>query len=195
MTIRQRPAITLIEQLISLGILVGLMLVVINIYIAAGQFANDEAQRIEVGENAARVLATLDDTLREGRAVLANGNVGGTVYTTDDSTLVLALPSIVNGDLTATNDIVVVELNQATGMLEQLTAPFTDSGHPALNSTRPGGTTQLATDVDEAYFRYPTDDPTSASSVSVIVTAGGQINQNRIFRRTIILNETFRNHI
>lgn len=184
--ITSRAGSTLVELIISMVILAGMTLVVVNIFIAANNFSNDEQQRIQVGETAARALATLDDTLREGRLIMASGVVDGTTYTTDDTTLVLALPSIVGGVLTAANDTVVIMRNPATNTLEELTA--TSAG-----STRTAGSKQLAAGVNDIYFRYTTDDPTSSTAVTVIVSSTRTVNK-RPFTRTILLYETLRNH-
>lgn len=167
-------------------IIAGLTLVVVNVFISAKNFYADEEQRIQVGETAARALATLDDTLREGRLIVASGTVGGTTYTTDDDTLVLALPSIVGGVLTTANDTVVITRNTATNILEELTAV-------SAGSTRPAGSKQLASGVNDVYFRYTTDDPVSSTAVTVVVSSTKTANQ-RPFTRTILLYETLRNH-
>lgn len=177
---------TLIETIISVIVLAGMTLVVVNIFLAANTFFADELQRIQVGETAARALATLDDTLREGRLIVANGVVDGTTYTTNDTTLVLALPSIVGGVLTSANDTVVITRNTSTNILEELTAP-------SAGSARVAGSKQLATGVNDVYFRYTTDDPTSSTAVTVIVSSTRTVNK-RPFARTILLYETLRNH-
>lgn len=181
-----RHGFTLIELLISLSIITGMMLIVINIFIAANNFSADEQRRIQVGETAARVLATLDDTLREGRQIMASGVVGGVTYTTDDATLVLALPSVVGGLLTAANDTVVITRNPATDIVEQHIAPNT-------GSSRPAGTIQLATGVNDIYFRYTADDPASSTAVTVIISSTKTANK-RPFTKTTLLYETLRNH-
>jgi type II secretory pathway pseudopilin PulG len=184
--IKSRAGSTLIEVIISMVILAGMTLVVVNIFIAANNFSNDEQQRIQVGETAARALATLDDTLREGRLIIASGIVDGTTYTTNDTTLVLALPSIVGGVLTAANDTVVITRNPVTNILEELTAP-------SAGSSRQAGSKQLAAGVNDIYFRYTTDDPASSTAVTVIVSSTKTVNK-RPFTRTIMLYETLRNH-
>lgn len=177
---------TLLEQMVSLIVLAGMSLIVVTIFISANNFSNDEQQRIQVGETAARVLASLDDTLREGRLILTSGVVNGTTYTTSDTTLVMALPSLVNGLPTAANDTVVVRRNTTTNTLEQLTAPD-------ATSTRAAGTIQLAIGVNDVYFRYTADDPASSTAITVLVSSTKTANK-RAFTRTTILYETLRNH-
>lgn len=188
-----RPGFTLVEQIISLLLIMGVMAVMAQIFIDSARFAQNEGSRIQVGETAARAMATLDDTLREGRAVATTGTVNSTLYTTDDSTLVLMLPSLVNGALTSTNDVVVIRRNSNTNSLEQLLAPYVNAGNPALNSARTAGTTQLATDVGDVYFRYTTDAPIDSTAVTVVVTSSSTIQQ-RAFARTTLVYETLRNH-
>jgi type II secretory pathway pseudopilin PulG len=177
---------TLIETIISVIVIAGMTLVVVNIFISANTFFADEQQRIQVGETAARALATLDDTLREGRLILASGVVDGITHPTNDTTLVLALPSVVGGVLTSANDTVVITRNTATNILEELTAP-------SAGSTRPAGSKQLATGVNDVYFRYTTDDPASSTAVTVVVSSTKTVNK-RPFTKTILLYETLRNH-
>lgn len=184
---KYRRGITLIEQLIILPMLAGLTLVVVIIFISTINFNNDEQQRIQVGETAARVLDTLDETLREGRLIMPTGDVGGTTYTTSDSILVLALPSIVNGLPTTDNDTVVIIREPATNMLQRLTAPD-------ASSSRPAGTVQLATGVSDVYFRYTTDEPTLSTAVTALISSTTTANKQD-FTRTIILYETLRNHL
>lgn len=177
---------TLLEQLVSISILGGLALIVGTIFISANNFTNDEQQRIQVGETAARVLDTLDDTLREGRSVLVSGVVNSVTYTTSDSVLVLALPSIIGGQPTADDDIVVVIRDPVTNTLQQLTEPDT-------TSARAAGTIQLATGVNDVYFRYTTNDPNLSTAVTALISSTRTANK-RDFTRTILLYETLRNH-
>ena len=183
---KQRPAYTLIEEMITLFTIAALMIVMVNMFITANRFSTDEEQRIQVGETAARALATLDNTLLEGRLVVASGVVSGTTYTTSDTVLVLNLPSLVSGLPTSGNDVVVIQRNSSTNSLEQLTAP-------AGGSSRTAGTVVLATGVNDLYFRYTTDDPTSSTSVTVLVSSTKTANKLP-FTRTTLLNETLRNH-
>lgn len=183
---KQRLGFTLLEQVVSILVIVSMTLVVVTIFISANNFSTDEQQRILVGETAARALATFDDTLREGRLILTSGVVGGTTYTTSDSVLVLALPSIVNGQPTSGNDTVVIARDSSTNVLEQRTEP---SG----TSSRLAGTIQLATGVNDVYFRYTTDDPASSTAVTVLVSSTKTANKQD-FTRTTILYETLRNH-
>ncbi len=183
---KDRPGFTLVEQIVSLLVLIGLSTIVISIFISTNNFSKDEGQRIQVGETAARVLATLDDTLREGRLILASGVISGTTYTTSDSVLVLTLPSIVGGLPTAANDLVVIRRDPTTNTLEKLSAPD-------VTSSRIAGTVQLASGVTDVYFRYTTDDPASSTAVTVLVSSTKTANQ-QAFTRTTILYETLRNH-
>lgn len=182
----KRPGLLLIEQVFSLIILVIITTVVINMFIVTVRFTTDEQARVQVGEVAARALATLDDTLREGRVILPNATIDGTPYTTGSTTLVLALPSIVNGETTNDNDTVVITKNATTNALERKTLVH-------AGSTRPAGTTLLASDVTDVYFRYTTDDPESSTAVTVVISSTKTANQ-KPFTRTTLLYETLRNH-
>lgn len=182
-----RRGLTILELLIVIFVLIGMTSLMVNIFLGASTFSADEEQRIRVGESATRSLSSLDDTLREGRLVLASGTVDGTTYTTSENVLVLGLPSLISGTPSPTyNDIVVVARDTGTNQLLQHTEPYTDS-------TRPGGTIQLATDISEVYFRYVSDDPTSSTAVTAVVHST-RTNSGRTFNANILLYETLRNH-
>ncbi len=191
---RRRSGLTLTEQLISLAILGIVVVVAVNLFISSARFSADEQARIDVGAAASRIFSNLDETLRQGRQVLASAVIDGTTYTTGDTTLVLALPAIVGGTLTADNDTVVVRLDATTSMLQQIVSPYVDPapGNPG-SSTRSGGTVQLTGGVSDVYFRYPTDDPTTAEAVTVTVTAR-QTVMGRPFSQRAIIYATLRNH-
>lgn len=182
----KRPGISLIEQIVTIVIMTGMVIVMVNILISTINFQTEESGRIVVGESAARILATLDDTLREGRVIAATATVNGDTYTTGDDTLVVHLPSVMGGVLTNNVDTVVVRRNPATRVLEQLL-------DPDPSSDRLAGTTQLATDVNDVYFRYTSDDPTTSTTVTVVMTTD-QTTHGKTFSRTTLLNETLRNH-
>src|SRR5436190_8148161 len=88
--LRRRPGLSLVELLISIGIMSIVMLIAVNIYLGSGTFVSAEQQRIEVGENASQTLSTVDEVLREATAVLASVVYSGTTYTSGDNTVVLS---------------------------------------------------------------------------------------------------------
>jgi hypothetical protein len=180
------PGFTLIEQVLSLFTLVIVMAIVGNLFIVGSRFSADEATRIEVGESAARILSTVDDTLREGRAIIASATINGTTYTTGKDVVVLTLPSIVNDQPTGSNDTVVIYRDAATNQLIQRTA-----ADPS--SSRVSGPVQVGTDVGQVYFRYTTNDPTSSTAVTVLVGTTQKL-RTTTYTKYVLLYETLRNH-
>lgn len=181
-----RRGSTLIELIYSIVIFAGLMLIVMNIFYSVKDFSTDEEHRLVVGETAARALSTFDDTIRQGRLIIANSTINGETYTTGDSTVVFTVPSLVSGIPTAASDTIVITRNTTTNELIEITAPNS-------NSERTAGTRQLSTNVSDVYFRYTTDDPTSSTAITVIITATQTANHGP-YSRTSIVYETLRNH-
>ncbi len=182
-----RAGFTIFEVIISLLVVALLTLVVVNVFVGVNQFNRAEQSRILVGDQATRLFANLDATLRQGKAILSSATVGGTLYTTSSTTLVITLPSLVAGQPSAsTVDTVAVTLNSASGQLTAISAPDP-------SSSRPSGTTLLMTSVSDIYFRYTTDDPTQSTAVTVVTIVGSTTNQ-RTFLQPAILYATLRNH-
>lgn len=188
-----RPAITLIEMLVSLAIMAIELVVIVNIFIASGNFIRDEQTRIDVGTSASRIFGNLDQVIRSGHEVIPSATIGGTTYTTSDTVLVLALPSLVGGQNVGTDDHVVIRREASTQQLLEIVDPFVDGVNPANNSTRSGGTFELTTGVKDIFFRYTTDDPALSKSLTVTLTTE-QLVLGRAFTQYAIINATLRNH-
>lgn len=189
---KQRPAVSLVELLASIAVMGIIVLIVINLYISSGQFVGAEQLRIDVGLNASRALATVDETLREGRAVLASTNYGGDTYTTSDTTLVLTTPSLlVSGSLSSSEvDTIILDLDSSNPddqVIRRIVAAV------GAGSTRTTGVTGAMTGVQDLYFRYTTDVPTDTTVVTATITTVKTVN-TKPFTTAIILNATLRNH-
>ncbi len=182
-----RRGVTLPELLVNMFVFVLLGGVIASIYLSSGRFTGNEQLRIDVDVSANRVLTVMDQTLRQGKAVLAQYPTSGSpTYTTGDTALVLALPStLVNGTLSATDEDAAVF--------------YLDNGELKLmldahaNSTRTDQTRTITTNVRDLYFRYNTTSPTSATAVTATITTEKTV-LSRPYTQASILNVTFRNH-
>jgi type II secretory pathway pseudopilin PulG len=185
-----RPGTTLIELLITILVLAIIVTIVGNVYIGSSRFTRDEQLRIDVGENAARIFSTTDQTLRQAKAVLANASLSGTNYTTDTDTLVFSLPSLVGGQPSP------VEID--TGVI-QVDTSLPDNPRlrlliePDATSEREAADRILIEQVKDVYFRYTSPIPTNSTVVTVTVTIEELVN-NRSFSRANLLYASFRNH-
>jgi len=72
---------TLFELLITISIMGIIVIVIGTLFISTGQFNIDEQVRIDVGEDASRVLGPLDQALREGEQIQTSAIISGTTYT------------------------------------------------------------------------------------------------------------------
>ncbi len=179
--------ITLLELIVSISIMSLVILVVVNIFIGTSRFNTDEQSRILVGDEATRVFSTLDQTLRQGKAIVASAIINGTTYTTNGTTVVLTLPSIVAGSPSPTQtDIAVVRWDSSSEQIQLITAPDP-------SSSRAAGTAILTDGVSDIYFRYTSDDPTVSTTVEATIITSAPVN-NSSFRQTAVLYVPLRNH-
>src|SRR4029077_6712599 len=105
-----------------------------------------EQSRILVGDQATRLFANLNETLRQGKSILTSATINSTVYTTGPTTMVLTLPSIVSGQPSSTAvDTMAVTFDSAGSRLMSTMAPD-------ASSSRVGGVATLMTGVSDVYF-------------------------------------------
>lgn len=187
-----RSGLTLVEMLITIFILGIIVIIISNLFIGSTRFARDEQLRIDVGENAARIFSTTDETLRQGKQVLTDATINSVLYTTDADTLVFALPSLVGGKPSGFDDdidLCVILLDTTVSNNTRLRLIIEPDG---VSEREPVDRT-LIEQVKDVYFRYTNTNPSLATAVTVTVTVEEQVN-NRPFTRANILYASFRNH-
>ncbi|MBI3572663.1 MAG: prepilin-type N-terminal cleavage/methylation domain-containing protein [Candidatus Kerfeldbacteria bacterium] len=193
----RRRGLTLIELLISMFVMGVVIIIIGNLFIGSSQFATDEQGRIVTGENASRIFANLDQTIRQGTAVLASATINSITYTSGDTTLVFSAPTpLTDGSLSSTlTDTLVVTLDASNANNQRLTlvTSANQTGCPTNCSTRLSGTTTLTTGVKDVYFRYNNDTITSATDVTVTMRTISTV-RGREFNQINIIHATFRNH-
>lgn len=187
----KRHGLTLIELLISIGIIGIVVVIVGNIFINTSRFGSDEQLRIDVGESASRVLGPLDEILREGKEVLASTVINSVTYTSDTNTVVFTLPSLDVGGLTiaGSSDIAVIDYDitdASNPIVRLLVEPASDTFRPAQNS-------RIVEHVKDLYIRYTAETPVTAQALTLTVQITKDI-RDRTFTRTNILYAVFRNH-
>lgn len=190
----KRSGISLAETVISLFVIGIVIVISLTAYTATGQFTSDEEARIVTGVEASRVLGELDELLRQGTTVSTQyPSTGAATYTTDASTLIFAVPSIINGDPSQTKtDTVVARMDTTDSSNKKLVLQvIPDLTAPA--STRAAQTRTLMARVSDAYFRYNQAAATGATEVTTTVSTTRTL-RGRTFTQTIMLNATLRNH-
>lgn len=188
---RNRPGFTLFELLITISIMGIVVIVVSSLFISTNQFNRDEQLRIDVGEDASRVLGPLDRVLREGMQIMASADIGGTTYTTGTSTVVFSLPSIdeTGATITGTSDTAVITLDASIATNPGIRLLIS----PAANTYRPSQNSITVDHVKDFYLRYTTDTPTASTTVSAMVQVTKTV-RGRAFTRTNILYVVLHNH-
>lgn len=188
---RNLPGFTLFELLITISIMGMVVIVVSSLFISTNQFNRDEQLRIDVGEDASRVLGPLDRVLREGVQIVTSADIGGTTYTTGTSTVVFSLPSIdgTGATIIGTNDTAVLTFD--TSSADNLGIRLLVD--PADNTYRPSQNTMVVDRVKDFYLRYTTDAPTASTTIGATVQVTKSV-RGRAFTRTNILYAILRNH-
>ena len=181
--------LTLVEALIGVFIIALVFTTVGNIFVASNEFTRDEQNRILVGEQAVRLFSTVDETLRQAKAVLASTAIGSG-YTTDEDTLVFTLPALLNDETLSATDVdtgvLTLDTNQAGNTkLRILLEPHGTSQRQALDQT-------VVERVKDVYFRYNNVTPSLANAVTVTVTVEKSTSK-KTYQQTNILYATFRN--
>lgn len=183
---KSRSGLTLPEIVITMGILLLVGGALIPTYLSTSRFTTDEQHRILVDVSASRTLQRLDELLRQGKAVLASATVNATPYTTDGTTLVFTLPSVLaSGSLSPT----AVD----TGVIQKVGSDIVFHLQPDATSTRSAGTQTLFSDARDIYFRYNNPSPEAATAVSV-ATRTEQLIRSQPYTRSSLLYALFRNH-
>lgn len=185
--VRDERGVTLPELIVSMFVFVLLGGVIVSIYLSSGRLTSNEQLRIDVDVSANRVLTVMDQTLRQGKAVLAQYPTSGSpTYTTGDSTLALSLPSILsNGTLSSTDE------DSAVFYLDNGELKLLIDAH--ANSTRTDQTRTVTSNVRDAFFRYNATTLTSATAVTATITTQKTV-LGKPYTQASILNITLRNH-
>jgi hypothetical protein len=184
-----RPALSLIESLIAIFITGLIFAVVANIFVASNSFNKSEEDRVVVGEQTARLFSVVDQTLRQGKAILASATVNGTLYTTDDDTMVFTIPTLLNdGSLSGSEvDTAAIALDTTQSGNTKLWLSL----DPHANSDRAVIDRSQVERVKDFYIRYNTSSPANATAASLTVTV--ERGTTTAYRQTNILYATFRN--
>jgi len=193
----KRHALTLTELLITIGILGIVGLIVLQIFISTGQFYSDEQLRIDVGENADRLLGNLDAILRQGKTILPSASYQSVVYTTNETNVVFNIPTLMSDQTLSlvNNDTIILHLDSSepTNLnIKQIIIPYTNLSQPELSSIRPAGEKVVTSGIKDIYFRYTSDDPTLSRTITVTATAAKTV-RGRTFSQAVVSYITLRN--
>lgn len=157
---RQINGFTLAETIITVGLtglIVGGMFSIFLLEQRALELRASRGDDVRQGQTA---LRRIEDTIRQGEAVVSSANIGGTTYTTGLHTLVLDIPSIDadGANISGATDRVVYLLDGTS--LKEVSSP--DS-----SSVRSSGIFTLAQNVSS--FTVQTNgDPVTASNQVLI---------------------------
>ena len=167
--------VTTLELAVSLAVGSVVFMILGSIFIAQGRYFAIEDATAQTQYNAFQAMDTVGLFVGSARQIVASRSIGGTVYTTGTSTLVLELPSITSsGDIVAdTYDYVALGLDPTDA------SKFFYHIDAAATSARRDGRYVKAALVDKLIFRYNEVTQTSASAIDFYIrtsqAARGQV--------------------
>lgn len=189
MRLRDQRGLNLTELIVGIFVMGIVGWIIYNVYVSTGRFSGSEQDRIEVNVSANRVLTLMDQYLRQAKYVLAQYPVSGApTYTTNDTTIVLALPSTLAGNIlhaTATDIVVFYRDGSALKILID--------AEESVSSTRADSNHDITTNVKDVFFRYNEPSVTDATAATLLLRTEKTV-LGTPYTQTSLLNITFRNH-
>lgn len=171
MTTPARPAaganrgLSLIEALTVIGIMVIMIVVVDQIFSANYDLLTRQLVRIENDNGATLAIRRIGELVRGATTVVASGDVNGTTYASDASTLVLQMPSLdANGNIIAAQYDHIAVYRDTTVTEKIMTDTETGTG-----SVRASGQHPLTDNNQVLTFSYDAASPEEAARVSVFL--------------------------
>ena len=158
-----------------IAIFVGTLILggLLAIFFAYSNVFDIQTTYIEINSNAAIAINKITKITRGANNIEVNKTINSTVYTTDEDTLVLALPSY-DGDndvIEDTYDYIAVFRNPSD--LTQLKTDIQVDG----SSSRPIGVQLVAENLDSIQFNYNNTTLANATKVEVILTESKQAGE------------------
>ena len=191
----KRPGLTLPELVVSIFITGLVVSAAITAYLTVGRIIARESAKSMITLGSGRILGPLDELLRQGINIEAQYPPSPEVatVTTGTDALVFSVPSLnASGDATdaAKDYITVVRDTSLANNARLLMTVYPDA---TLPSTRVAGTTVVATNVLDLYFRFsavnPTDTTEVATTVRLARTENGQTSTETLLLSSLLRNQ------
>lgn len=177
-----RRGYTLPEVLIVIALFVVMYLVLSYFFISSNSTVSYQTSVIEVNGAASRVVNEVRAAALPAARVLASQSFPNGTVSSGEESLVVELPSIDEDGSIVSGDFDQVGFYKEGSVVYQETR--IDSG-----STRTAGRIILANNATELSFTYDTEDPTTATLITVDVTTEGTTASARA-QQTIYLRNT-----
>ncbi len=171
---------TLIELLIFITVGVLIFLVIGQIFIVQIRQGDRAAAIADISRSANTGIERVREYAQSANTIVASKNISGTIYNSDDNTLILELPSIDgSGNLlpSAVDTVLFIRNALSPALLEMTIVPGT-------GSARPAGTRIIANFVDSLEFRYNKEAVADASAIDILLIT------SKLFREETLTAET-----
>jgi len=176
----------LVEIVVAIGLFSLVGIIVLDAWVANGRLLRTGLGTVELQQEADAALERTSDAVRNARAVLSSGSIGGLPFTTASSTLLLDLPGLL-ADGTASSsltDVVVLYRDPAAPSAYRMAVDA------AAGSVRKEGTSLVSEDVSDLFFTLAT------STISAARDVGFQIRLSRtISGRAVTSDRAGRFHL
>ena len=150
---------TLIEVLVLIVVSVVALLALVNLFLIFNSIYGYQQAFIATAGSAGKAMNALEASVLPADAVLASRTVGGTLYTSATTTLVLELPSVDgSGNLVTGAKDYIVFYTASTTLYRLVSAN--------AQSARISGTTILSTTLSALSFTYDNTDFTKVTKVT-----------------------------
>lgn len=177
---------TLVEILIALAIFAVLMLFLANSFVNYYDSFNYLQATTGVSQSTGLFINAVSNSIRQASKIITSRSFSGTTYTTDDTTLVLQIPSIdaSSNVISATYDYMVFYLDGGNiyWLIEADAASFRGSSLQKLGS-----------DITSLSFTYDNQDLSAATKADISVTAQKEF-KGKIFRSSLNQQAYLRNN-
>ena len=126
--------VTLVEALLATALLIGVITAASGLYVSAMQAQHGAEAQARVQDMARNVVSQIDQDVKAARSVLESVTIGGTLYQSSSSTLVLKIPALGSGGFVAGGyDTVVYTYDAGSQAVRVVVSPDAQSVRPAEN--------------------------------------------------------------
>jgi len=154
--------VTLIETIIVITILAVTSMIMSVTFITLWRVSQMNLSSFETKSQGGITMQKIADTIEASSSVLSSRAINGAAYTTNESSLVLQIPSI-----NSSSEIVAAAFDYAA-FAASSTEIFMDI-EPSASSVRPGGKFVLANLAKDINFRYNSSTSTDITTIEIFI--------------------------
>ncbi|PIS41569.1 MAG: hypothetical protein COT25_02365 [Candidatus Kerfeldbacteria bacterium CG08_land_8_20_14_0_20_42_7] len=185
---QNRKGLTLVELLVSIGIIAIVMVIMVTILASQNSSFQEESIRNKLATDQTQALNDIQYNLISGSEIQASYTDNGITYTTDENTVVIAMPTIdAIGDPVANqSDMYIIDKPTASSLMHILLITDPQSGRLAQDKT-------AITNVSDLVIRYDNEDPTVSKTFSITLEVSQVTGKSRVIKSLQTVTYDLRN--